>query len=71
MNHYISDHKAENIKKFLEDEPYNIEDIKDNILQTALEMGENCHELIENDLVTVSNAFWVLRVFNDILDSVE
>ena len=71
MNHYIPDHKAENIKKFLEGEPYKIEDIKDNILLTALEMGENCHELIENELVTVSNAFWVLRVFNDILDSVE
>lgn len=63
--------KAKNLKEFFEKMPYDKEDVKDYILQTALEMGENCHELMENDLVTVCNAFKVLSILNDILDSVE
>lgn len=63
--------KAKNIAEYCEKMNIGREDMKDYMLSLAIDLGRNCHELIDGDVVDVENGFKVLEMFNDILDNVE
>ena len=62
--------KYNSIKDYLDSEEMTVDDLKDMILRTSLDLGCNVAHIEDDKLQDVENMFSTLWRFNDLLDSV-